>query len=385
MSLVNPSRAATTWNTLNALAIELLYEQLIHPHKFATPTLRLLFQFMNRDKLGPDMKFGWNIITKHFSPSIAKKAQVFAAQSIDNITRMEYTPSLMYNSAGTDDITMALYNTDLARLNFINTMIDSMHQGFSDAFAYEIWSKWNEDIGDETVDISAALSSSPNPPEELSLGNVTAHTDRMYGFPMLIRNPSATGHTLGNIPVTSTTNYYWHPTITNHASATVTPSTDAANYDTVVTIANPQPADLDDFSSHFDNIQLGWHYALYNPVGSGLYRQLVAMLLSITQRDQGSPLGELGIKASIEWQDYNAIFYKDPMMTWLHPYSVFTWDPACLFLLADSRFDPSMGTGLYPWEHIPGSTMQATAMYMIVQLLCCDRRGLGAMHGYTNS
>ena len=346
MTLVRPTRAASDWNTENVLSIELLYDQLIHPHKFATPTMKLLINNMKRDQLGPDMKFGWDIITKHFSPSLAKKAQVFAAPSIDNLTRMEYTPAMQYNSAGTDDITMALYEGPRARLNFINLMIESMHQGYTDAFAYSLFSRWDETIsGEKTIDISAALSASPNPPQELTLGNINAHTERMFSIPMLIRYPT-TGHTLGNIPTTTTTNQYWHPTYTVHPSATVTQSGSGANVDAVTTVANPQPADLDDFSQHFDNIQLGWHYALYNAVGSGLYRQLVALLLAITRRDIASPLGELGIRAAVEWQDYNAIFYKDPMMTWLHPYACLTWDPSCLFLLSDSRFDPTVGTGI---------------------------------------
>lgn len=384
MSLVRPTYDAGTWNTLNSLALELLYDQLLYPHKYATPTLRLLMNNMKRDELGPDMKFGWNILTKNFSPSIATKAQTFAAQSIDNITRMEYSPAMMYNSAGTNDIDMALYKSDNARMDFINMMIDSMHQGYTDAFSYEIFSMWDEAKPGNVIDISAALSNNPNPPESLTLSNVTAMNKRIFSIPMLIRN-AYYGHTLANIPVTTTTNYWWQPTIQDQAAAVVNRSSSGDNVDVVTSVTNAQPVDLDDFSEFFDVMQVGWHYGLNVAVGSGIYRQLVAMLLAITRRDIASPLGELGIRASIEWQDYNAIFYKDPMMTWLHEYSAFAWDPECMFLMSDSRFDPSMGTGIYPWERIPGSTMNATAMYHITQLLSPDRRGLGAMHGYTNS
>lgn len=386
MAIVRPTRAASTWNTDNALAIELLYEQLISPHKFAMPTFRLLMQNMKHDRLGPDLKFGWNVITKHVSPSIASQSQVFEAQSIDNITRMQWSPAMMYSSVGSNDIQMSLYdNDDRAHINFINMLIDSMHEGYTQVFAYELFSEWNESLATEAVDVSAALSASPRPPEELELKNVREHTDRIYSIPMLIREPTATGHTLGNIPVTSTQNYFWHPTITKHSSATVNQSTTDVNYDVVESIVNPQPADLDDFSEHYDNVQHGWSYGVYTAVGSGLYRQLVGLLLAITRRDIASPLGELGIRASLEWEEYNATIYKDPMMTWLWPYSAWTWDPECLLLMSDERWDPSRGTGIYPWESIPGSTLQATAFYHIVQLLCSDRTGLGAMHGYKQS
>ena len=362
MTIQNALMAADEWNTRNSLSIELLYQQLVYPHRYAMPTIRLLLNHMIRDKLGPDMKFGWNVVTKNFSPSLGSKAQTWDAPGIDNITRMEYSPAIMYNSAGTNDVEVALHESPMARMNFIQLMVDSMHQGFTDAMAYEIFSMHSETITDNEIDISAALSSNPNPPESLTLGNVGAHTQRINSLPLLIRNATATGHTLANIVVTDSQNLWWQPTVQDHASATVNRSTDADNYDVVESITNPQAASLDDFSTFFDLIQIGHQYALYNAVGSGLYRQLVALLLAITRRDIGSPLGELGIRASIGYEDYNAIFYKDPMMTWLHPFSNFAWDPMATFLMADSRFDPTRGTGIYPWESIQGGNLQATAM-----------------------
>lgn len=384
MSIQNALIAADEWNTKNALAIELLYRQLIYPHRFAMPTIRLLFQHMKRDKLGPDMKFGWNVVTKNPSPSLGNKAQTWAAPGLDNLTRMEYTPFIMYNSQGTNAVDMALYDSPQSRMNFIKLMVDSMHQGFTDAFAYEVFSMHSESTTGSEVDITAALSNNPNPPQELTLGNVTSHARRMLSIPMLIRNAN-TGHTLANIVVTTTQNVWWQPTIQDHASATVNRSATGDNVDVVTSITNAQAADLDDFSQFYDLIQVGHQYALYSAVGSALYRQLVALLLAITRRDIGSPLGELGIRASIGYQDYNAIVYKDPMMTWLHPYTVFAWDPEALFLLADSRFDPTRGTGITPWEKISGGNLYATAMYMICQLVINDRRSAGAMHGYTSS
>lgn len=380
-----PTRSSASWNTELSLSIELVYRQLIYPHKFATPTLRLLLRFMKRDRLGPDMTFGWNVIYKHFSPSLATEAQEFAAPSIDNITRMQYTPALMYNSAGTNHVRMALYDSPSARMNFINLMVDSMHQGYTDAFAYSLFSMWSESLTGGRVDISSALSSAPVPPEELYLNNVSDHTLRMLSIPMLIRDPSATGHTLGNIPVTATTNYWWHPTVLNNSLATVTKSTTAANYDCVTSVTNAQSFDQDDLAEFFDSMQLGWHYGLYCACPAAFYRQLRAITLGMTLRDIASPLADLGIKPRITLEEYNAEFYKEPMMTWLHPYSMFAWDPNCMFLLSDARFDPSGGTGIYEWERISGTNMLATAMYHIVQLLTPDRRGLGAMHGYTNS
>ena len=83
--------------------------------------------------------------------------------------------------------------------------------------------------------------------------------------------------------------------------------------------------------------------------------------------------------------EYNAEFYKEPMMTWVHPNTAFAWDPNALFLMSDQRFDPSIGSGITEWERISGTNMYATAMYHITQLVSPDRRGTGGMFGYTNS
>jgi hypothetical protein len=384
MPITNALIAADEWNARNSLSIELLYNQLIYPHRFTTPTLRLLLNGMKRDRLGPNMKFGWNTVTKNFSPSLGNRAQTWPAPSIDNLTRMEFTPSIMFNSAGTNDVEVALHDSPQARMNFIQLMVDSMHQGFTDVFAYEIFSTHNETITDNSIDITAALSNNPNPPEELTLGNVSSHTRRINSIPMVLRD-GTTGHTFGNIVVSPTENLWFQAPQQDHASATVTRSPSGDNIDVVTTIVNPQAATLDDFSEFFDIIQVGWQYGLYTALGAGLYRQLVALLLAITRRDIGSPLGELGIRASIGYQDYNAIFYKDPMMTWLHPFSAFAWDPMAMFLMTDERFDPTRGSGIYPWERIQGGNLQATAMYMITQLVSPDRRAGGGMHGYTAS
>jgi hypothetical protein len=173
--------------------------------------------------------------------------------------------------------------------------------------------------------------------------------------------------------------------VTDHTLAVVTRSAAGDNIDAVTAVANAQPIDLDDIAAHMDSVQLGWHYAQMAPCPSAIYRQLRALLLAITRRDIASPLGELGIRAAIEWEEYNVSFYKEPMMTWLYPDSIFFFDPDTHFLLSDSRFDPTAGTGIYSWEHIPGSTKQATAMYHIVQLVTPERRGGNAMHGYTSS
>jgi hypothetical protein len=133
------------------------------------------------------------------------------------------------------------------------------------------------------------------------------------------------------------------------------------------------------------NVQIGYSYILYAACPAAIYRQLTALLLAITRRDIGSNLGELGIRAYIEWDAYNVVFYEEPMMTWLWPTSIFFYTTEDMFLLSENGFDPSAGTGITSWEHIPGTTLWNTAMQHNVQLVTANRRALSAMHGYTAS
>lgn len=385
MALVNPTAAAHEWNTQNTLAIRKLYDQLIDPHQDAMPTLRLLLSAMKRDTLGPDMKIGYPIITKHVSPSMGEKRMRFEAQDVDNITQQEWTPAMQATSVGTNDVDWAHYKTPEARMNHINVKVGSMHAGYTDMMNWALWSDWNEDISSGEIDITGALSSHPRPPEGLSLKNVSAHTSRMLSIPMIIRTASATGHTVGGITVTTGQNSYWNPIETSPAAATITRSTNAWNYDAVTAVANPQVITLDDIADHLNKVLIGYSYKLYCAVPAAIYNQLRNMILAITQRDIGNPLADLGIRGAIEWSELNVVFYLEPMCTWLWPNSLWFFDLENMFLFSDQDFDPTMQTGIYEWEHIPGTNMNATAMFHIVQLLGANRAALSVMHGYKAS
>lgn len=386
MAIVRPSNAAHSWDTVNTLSIDNLYSVLIDPHQVAAPTQRILWKHAKRDTLGPDEKFGWPIKTHNYSPAAGRKAQVFDARDIDNIIRSEWQPVLMYSDAGTNDVDMAHWRTDKAFIDHVALKIDAMHEGFTEVLNYLLFSDWSETITTGEINVSSELSNLALPPESLTMRNLAAHSDRCYSIPMIIRDV-VTGHTLGNIPVTSTTNLFYHPVITDNSSATVTRNTTsgAAQADVVTTVANAAEIDLDDIRTHLSKQQLGHKYNLYAACPQAIYGHLEDLLLAITRRDIASPLGELGIRAAIEWERYHVVFYEEPMMTALWPDSIFFFDPEGMFMQIDSAFDPANGTGIYAWERVPLSTVQGTAMMMNFQLVCPDRRSVSAMHGYTSS
>ena len=386
MGLVTPTYAAGSWNTEYTLSLDNIYDQLLDPHKLATPTLRILLANMKRDTLGPDEKWGWDLITKHISPAIATENYRFEFPDIDNITQQEWTPIKLANGAGTNDVRWKHYQTNKARFNHINTKVDSIHQGQTNALNYLLFSDYAETITARRIDISSELSSLEVPPEELYLKGVSVITDLPYSIPMLTRKV-VTGYTLGNIPVTTTTNLYWHPTNTDAAGATVTRAGAGNNVDvvTAITAATCKELDLDDVFGHLNSISQGWQYNWLAACPADLYGQLRNLVLAMNIRPIDSPLAELGIRAPIVVDEYNVTFYQEPMMTALWPYSIFFYDTDAMFLQADSDFDPTSGTGIYEWERIPGTNMWGTAIYMNFQLCRPDARGVSAMHGYKKS
>ena len=157
-SIVNPTFDAGTWYTEQALNIDKVFEQLYDPNQVAMPTLRLLWANMKETELGPEEKFGWNLITKVYSPGVASANQRFEGRDIDNITRMEFTPCKMENNCGANDVEMAHMSNDLARMNHIDIKVASMHKGTTETLNYLLFSDWNETIDDGYIDIETELS-----------------------------------------------------------------------------------------------------------------------------------------------------------------------------------------------------------------------------------
>ena len=392
MAITNPTRAAADWVTQNTADIELLYDDIRDPHQQASPTLKLLLNEMKTEALGPSEEFGWPLILKSYSPTIAKKSMRFDAPDLDNMTRMTYTPAMMANSAGTNVVDFAHYKTDLARFNHTEIKVESMYKGYTEMFNHAIFSNWNESITDQRVDISAAqvaiaAEANPVPPEELFLNNVRTHADRILSIPMATRQ-NTTGHTMGNI---SSANAFWASQVTSQTGATVvesdggTTTGNAQNTDVVTSVTVPQTFILDDIYEHLDAVQLGLDYRIYAACPRAVYRQLRGFIVGASQYQGGSTIGELGIRAAIEMEEYNVTFYMDPMMSWLWPYSIFFWSPDCMWLMSDSAFNPMGGTGIFPWQVIPGRTDLVTAMLHICQLVTVDPRGNSAIHGITAS
>ncbi len=385
MSVIQTSTSGFTNDTFNSLSIRDVQEQLLNPHVEAMPTWRVLLAYKQQKVLSPNEKFEIPIKYKDVSPAIAKKNDVFPMDDIDNITTMEIEPIKMKSGIGTNDVDLSHMSGPLAILNHIDIKVDSMHEGFTKVMNTLPWLNRNQSNANDQIDISAILANQSLPPEELVLKNVQAMTDLPSALPLAARN-SDTGHTYQNIAVTDTTNAFWRPVITDAPGATVTRETSGSkeNIDAVTAVANPVALSLDDLDEHLGQMQEGRQYQVLCAVGRKIFRQLRNIMMAANIRNIDSPIADLGIHSTITWDEYNTTFYLEPKMNALWAASLFFYDPDTFYLCTDPAFDPTSGTGIYPWERISGTTTWASMIYMNYQFVCEDRRGVSAMHGYTS-
>jgi len=382
-----PSFAAGEWFTEQAAAIDQVMAQLIDVHKQASPTMRVLLNNKKNVDLGPDGVISQNFIHEMYDVSRATLNQRFGAPDIDPASRMQYSTKQFYVSAGTNDVEMKRYRTDHSRIDLIDEKVQAMHAGLTWVMNYLLFSDWSETgVGttSDEIDIESELSGSPVPPS-VKFDSLTAHGDRINSIPMVIRS-NETGHTFGNV---ESDNAFWQPSVTVGGSVTrnstaynasSNPQTDIVTNDDLTTAT----FDLDALRTHLNKVSRGYGYELYAACPADLYDVLEDLLLAERRRDatRETQLADLGIDASFTYTSRNVVFYVDPMMTDLWPGTIWFYDPSVMWLIFDNDFDPTKGTGIYPWERIPGTNQSATAMYVDAQLMCIDRRGVSAMHGY---
>ena len=382
-----PGFAAGSFFTEQSAAIAQVGKQLIDVHKQASPTLRILQKYKKNIDLGPDGKISQNFIHDMYDVSVANHNQRFGAPDLDPVSQMEFFTKQWYVSAGTNDIEMKRYgNSNASRLDLVNEKVHAMHAGMTWVQNYMLFSNWSETgigTGVNEINLETELSNAPVPPS-VKFKALTAHGLRQYSIPMVIRGNN-TGHTFGNV---SSGEALWRPAIT--IGGTVTRNTTAYNATT-----NPQTdvvtndaltldtLDLDALRTHLNKTARGFGYRLYAACPAALYSVFEDLILAERRRDsKDSPVADLGIDASFLYQAYNVVFYVEPMMTDLWGNSIFFYDTDAMFLSYDNDFDPANGTGMYPWEHLPGTTQHVTAAYGDGQLMCVDRKGVSAMHAW---
>lgn len=371
-----PTFDAGSWLTQQSANIRYVMEGILDVNKLACPTFQLLWANAKKVDIGPDGKISYNLLRNMYNPRIYYPNGNFVAADIELISAMEFTTKAWYGAAGTNQTEMVRYRrANRSLIDLVASKVQAMHTGLTFYANYEIFSNHQEATTGDQVDIETALAASPLPPS-LKLEDVNSNSQRMMSLPLAARQ-NVLGHTYGNL---SSANKFWSSPETN--GYTVTRDTSGTYTQDVVTNASATPASLGitNLRTHLAKMQRGAGYRLYCACPSDLYGDLEDFLVAERQRDAASTqdFADLGIDAYFVWNSYNCVFYQDPMMTDLWPNSLFFWDPDCLFYVFDEFFSP----WIINWERIPGTPKYSCAVVYDGNLICINRLGVGAMHGW---
>ena len=379
-----PSRAAYDFNTKYSAAIEQVSEQLIDVHEQASPTMRIMVEHAKTKSIGPDEKFGWNFLHSMYSVNAVNSYNIeFARPDLDPISRQEWLPKRWYASAGYNDIEMSRYKSPWSRIDIINEKVQALHAGLTWVFNYLLFSDWSEsDV--TSINLASELSAGPTPPPT-KFESLTSHGGRINSIPILCRK-HVIGHTLGNV---SSANDIWRAEVTDETTPTRNSTAADIQCDVVTddTGGGTVAITMKRIKDHLRKMQRGYQRRLYGCMSGELFGALEEYVEGYGQIDllKETELMDLSINASLQLRSYNTVFYVDPMMDDLWPATIWYFDPECMYPVFNEDFNPMGGTGIYPWERIPGTNQSSMAILFEGQLVSPDRRGIGAQHGLAES
>ena len=94
--------------------------------------------------------------------------------------------------------------------------------------------------------------------------------------------------------------------------------------------------------------------------------------------DSQNPLTDYGINftgSAFMHSGYDAIFYADPTLARMWPNSMWFFDMDAIGLVCVNDFGPK----IYPWHHLPNTTVDVMAKLMWCQRIVKDRRATGVL------
>lgn len=376
-----PTQASFTWDTEYSASVEDIVntDYLIDNHDDTMPTLRIMMAHAKRMPFNPKEQWGYQFVTEIQDSYGMAENQVFQYKAIDPVTRQTWSPEKWYSSAAINSFQKAHYANEKATADLAMINMDAIRKALTWRFNYELWSQWDE-LDEDTLEIDLhtvlAAAGHRNPPRTTL--KYLSSTNRMYSIPMLCRK-HVTGHTIGNVSSALTE---WQPYVQDNDAGNITRATTGINIDMVTDdgAGTTTAFDYDTLVSYLSIFTRGMPYETLCAMPTEHYNYLESVLLSERQRTPADNYmdGELGIDATLRIRGYKVTFYVEPMLDFLWPYSLFFYDPTCLFPVFDEAFAPEVA----PYEKISGTNQWGTTATYNAQLVSPNRVALGAMHGY---
>ncbi len=417
----------TTWDQALSAAVPMMLEGVVEFGKYAKPTTQLLWGNKQYIEVGPEKRFriNWSYggSSVHYGTS---GTMTFETDIVETMSSMHASPEVIYAATAISDFDRKIYSNSM--LDLVDDRTFKLNQGLTDAINYEVWAKQG----------SAAESATSGGASEIVIDEIFTHgmnevrikgtpasaANRIKSIPSLLK-PVVNGHTLQNIAVTTTTNKFWHPhvyiakgittggepakisslgtTTLNFTSAATGMAADGSDWvdsnDNVVSdtgAANGSnsysvfPA-LSDIDFMLEKMQEGNSYQIIVACSPAAYNYLARDFFGATLgKDQSSglaramdsqnPLTDYGLNftgQAFAHSGYDAIFYADPTLATAWPGSMFFFDLDAIKTTCVNDFGPK----IYPWHHLPNSTVDVMAKVLWMQNVVLDRQATGWLMG----
>ena len=413
----------SSWDQPLTAAVPMMIEGVVEFGKYAKPTTQLLWSNKQYVEVGPEKRFriNWSYggSNVHYGTS---GTMTFETEITENMSTMFASPEVIYAATAISDFDRKIYSNSM--LDLVDDRTFKLNQGLTDALNYEVFAKQGA-----TSEVTAGGSATEIVIDEIFThgmnevrikGKPANSANRIHSIPYLLK-PVVNGHTLQNIATTTTSNTFWHPHVyiakgvtaggepikisnvastnwTNTASPMAT--TDWVDSDDNVLSDTGQGAQttnsyevfpsLADIDFMLEKMQEGNSLQIIVACSPAAYNYLARDFFGTTLGNTGAgaaraldtqnPLTDYGLNftgQAFAHSGYNAVFYADPTMSTAWPGSMFFFDLDAIKLTCVNDFGPK----IYPWHHLPNSTVDVMAKVLWMQTLVIDRKATGWLMG----
>lgn len=379
----SPSRAAQTVTASVAASLTDTMLPITEVHDLAMPTLKILMRHRQRVNIGPDFKIRGNMFHGYQDAWVGARSMELPTDVKDNLTQIEFDPVILGSSNSINVYEINAYRSESAIVDVGSRKVDEMHGGLTHAFNYSLFSNFGAataEVANGEIDLDTFISN-VNPGVKIK-GNVSENALRWHSIPQHARhdNSGNSTHTWGNL---TSANAQWEAHVITHG--TVAFNTTGTDYEQglVTSVTNPVPFKTSMLDDLLDDMQVGGNYTLYAAMPPRLYSSAVRVVWAQGRGTPDNPLAQLDIPEAITYPGRNCVLYSEPLLAdaQMFPNSIFVFDPTKLFIAVDASFDPYV----WPWQPVNFGTVLGLAEVYFGQLVCIDRRGVGAIHGVAQS
>ena len=402
--------AHPTWDQGITAAVPQLMQGIIEFGKYAKPTAKLQWDTKQYVEVDTDKRFriNWSYGGADVHYGTAGTMTFNTEVKTDTLSTMHASPAVIYGATSISDFDRKIYQNSM--LDLVEDRTFRMNQGLTEAINYETWARaGHAEEGTTTdIDIDSIITNGIN---SVKIKNKPAVSGRVASIPYLIR-PHVAGHTIQGL---SSSNPFWRsnvylakgaqtagePTeITSTDVGTWVTSTAAgdAENDILKTSQNASPVfpALSDIDFMLEKMQEGNAYqivvamppAAYNYIARDFFGATLGkatgnasdstLIGSARAIDSQNPITDYGLNftgSAFMHSGYDAVFYADPTLARLWPGAIWFFDLEAMGMVCVNDFGPK----LYPWHHLPNTTVDVMAKLMWCQRIVRDRKATGVL------